>query len=414
MQISSLICEYNPFHNGHKKMLDFMREQQGATHIVACMSGNFTQRGEAAILDKVSRTRTALQNGVDLVIELDTVHATSSAEGFACGGVFLLNALGCVDTLTFGSECGNIELLRQAAEISNSLEIGKRIPILLKSGMTYAAAYQAAVREYSSESVSAVFREPNNLLAVEYIKALNKCQSPICPTTLRRFGTAHDSENTTADIASASYIRRLISENDMAYFNFVPESTRAEIQAAQAEGFAPHSLSFLERTLLYKLRTMPLEEIRCLPDVSEGLENRIQAAAKCSNYMEVLDSIKTKRYTAARLRRILLYILLGITKQDQKQLPYYIRVLGFNQRGREILKLAKTTARLPIYTRHADLKNMSPSAQKHFTSEIRHDAIYALTAPSPCWGIAPNPTRGSASRPCQGDTVPLDSRFWGE
>lgn len=381
MQISSLICEYNPFHNGHKKMLKLMRTQ-GATHIVACMSGNFTQRGEAAILDKTARTRIALQNGVDLVIESDVVHATSSAENFAYGGVFLLNALGCIDTLTFGSECGDIELLRQAAEISAAPEVGKRIPTLLKSGMTYAAAHQAAVQELSSEIIANIFREPNNLLAVEYIKALKKCQSSIQPRTICRVGVAHDAENSFADIASASYIRRLIIDNDTDYFHFVPESTKTEIQTALMNGLAPHSLNNLERTILYKFRTMSLEDIRRLPDVSEGLEYRILSAAQSCSYTELLDSIKSRRYTAARLRRIVLYALLGLTKQDRNRLPAYIRILGLNQRGREILKIAKGTARLPIYTRYADLKNFPPQAKALFESESRCDDIYALTAPT--------------------------------
>ncbi|MGN0537473.1 MAG: nucleotidyltransferase family protein [Acutalibacteraceae bacterium] len=380
MQISSLICEYNPFHNGHKKMLGLMR-QQGATHIVACMSGNFTQRGEAAILDKTARTRIALQNGADLVIELDVAHATSSAENFAYGGVFLLNALGCIDTLTFGSECGDVDLLRQAAEISASPEVGKHIPILLKSGMTYAAAHQTAVLEYGSERVANIFQEPNNLLAVEYIKALNKCQSPIQPRTIQRIGVAHDAENTAADIASASYIRRLIMDNDTTYFRFVPESTKMEIQTAFADGSAPHSLNCLERTILYKLRTMSLEEIRRLPDVSEGLEYRIRSVSQSCSYTELLDGIKSKRYTAARLRRIILYALLGLKKEDRHRLPCYIRILGLNQRGREILKIAKNTARLPIYTRYADLKNLPPQAKELFELESRCDDIYALTAP---------------------------------
>lgn len=375
MKISSLICEYNPFHNGHKALLDLMRER-GATHIAACMSGNFTQRGEPALLDKAARTRTALANGVDLVIELDTAHAASSAEGFAYGGVFLLNALGCVDTLTFGSECGDIELLQEAARVSASEAVSACIPILLKSGMTYAAAYQAALNEYAKADIAALFREPNNLLGIEYIKALNKLHSTIQPDTIRRIGTAHNTQSTTEGIASASQIRRLaLAGGD--YTPYVPKSTAGEIQAAHAGGRL-HSIEAAERLILYRLRTMTPEEIRSLPDVSEGLENRIRAAALCNSYAVLVNSIKTKRYTAARIRRILLYALLGLTKADQTQTPSYIRVLGFNERGQEILRLARRRAALPIYTRHADFKKLSPQAQSVFNFNARCDNLYPL------------------------------------
>lgn len=381
MQISSLICEYNPFHNGHKQMLDIMRAN-GATHIIACMSGNFTQRGEPAIIDKTRRTFSALQNGVDLVIELDTPHAIACAEKFALGGVMLLDALGCADTLCFGSECGSISLLEKAAQTVLAPEIDTLIPKLLKGGCSYASAHHCAVTEIAGEQIADILKEPNNILAVEYIKALYACGSSIKPQTIKRIGTAHDSEKTTDNIASASHIRNLIINGNTDYRHFVPSEVGNMIRDTVAKKECPNTILNLERTLIYKLRSMSVDEIRLLPDVSEGLEHRIYAAASACSYDELLTGIKSKRYTLARIRRILLCALLGITDKDVEEPPVYIRVLGLNRRGRDILKLAQKKSELPVYTRRSDISKTNSRIQYRIKQEDYYNDIYALAFPA--------------------------------
>lgn len=381
MQISSLICEYNPFHNGHKQMLEIMRAN-GATHIVACMSGNFTQRGEPAIIDKNRRTIFALQNGVDLVIELDTPNAVACAEKFALGGVMLLDALGCVDTLFFGSECGDISLLKKAAQAVLSPEVDALVPKLLKNGNSYATAHHRAVSEIAGEQIANILKEPNNILAVEYIKALHVCGSLIKPQTIKRIGTSHDSDKTSGNIASASHIRNLILNGNMDYQHFVPFDVGSMIQDTAVKKECPNTLLNLERTLIYKLRSMSIDEIRSLPDVSEGLEHRIHMASSACSYDELLTSIKSKRYTLARIRRILLCALLGITEKDIGKPPIYIRVLGLNRRGRDILKLAQKNACIPLYTRRSDTAKLDLNIQYRIEREDYYNDIYALAFPS--------------------------------
>ncbi len=372
MKISSLICEYNPFHNGHKYMIEKMREN-GSDIIIACMSGNFTQRGDFAVFDKYSRTRTALENGIDLVIELPVTYACATAEKFAFGGVYTLNSVGCTDDIYFGSECGDIDSLKETADILQSPELSDKIKYHLSLGQTFAKARENAVAEISEISAD-ILKSPNNILGIEYIKALNKLNSPISPKTIQRIGSEHDSTITTQNFASASLIRQMIYENNTDYFNYIPQKNIPEI----------HQLSKLETAFLYKLRTMSIEDFANLPDISEGLENRLYSAVKnaCS-IEEILQTVKTKRYTLARLRRILLHAFLNISRKDCDILPQYIKILGFSKNGKKILRIMRDTATIPVIMRYSDVKKLSPTAQYLYEIENRCDDIYALSSETP-------------------------------
>ena len=372
MKISSLICEYNPFHNGHKYMLDNIRKN-GSDIIIACMSGNFTQRGDLAVFDKYSRTRTALENGVDLVIELPVTYACATAEKFAFGGVYILNSLGCINDIYFGSERGNIDSLKETADILLSPELSEKIKYHLSLGNTFAKARQNAVSEISENSAG-ILKSPNNILGTEYIKALNKLNSPISPKTIQRIGSEHDSTITIQNFASASLIRQMIYENNTDFFNYIPQKNIPEI----------HEISKLETAFLYKLRTMSVEDFSNLPDISEGLENRLYSAVKNSCSVEsILQTVKTKRYTLSRSRRILLHAFLNISRKDCDILPQYIKILGFNQNGKNILRIMRDTAKLPVIMRYADVKKLSPTAQYLYSLETRCDDIYALSSETP-------------------------------
>ena len=375
MRVSSLICEYNPFHNGHKYMIEKMREN-GCEYIIACMSGNFTQRGDFAVFDKYSRTKTALENGIDLVIELPVIYSCATAEKFAFGGADILNSLGCVSEIYFGSECGNMEALRNTADILQSSEISEKIKKYLSLGQTFAKARENAVADIDKISAE-ILKSPNNILGIEYIKARNKINSPILPQTIQRVGSEHDSLTVCENTASATLIRKMIYENNQEFKKYIPSPVFSEI----------HDFKKLETAVLYKLRMMSLEDFKNLPDISEGLENRLYSAVRSGTSIEqILSLAKTKRYTLARLRRILLYAFLGITQNDCNMLPQYIKILGFSQNGKNILRTMRETAKLPVIMRYSDVKKLSPSAQYLYALESKCDDIYALSGENiiPC------------------------------
>ena len=338
MKTCGIIAEYNPFHNGHKFQIEETKRRFGATHIVAVMSGNFTQRGDVAIYDKYKRAEIALKNGVDLVIELPVAYALASAEQFALGAVSLLNSLGCVDMLSFGSECGDIELLHETAGAVIYAQNHDDFFRFMRGGDTFPVALQKTIEKYYESDIINTLTEPNNTLAVEYLKAMDELGCIFEPVTIGRTGAAHDGEETTENIASASKIRRMIlsGEDVSAYVPELPEADVADIRR-------------LETAILAKLRTMSCKEIEKAPNVLMGLENRIYKAARVSsNLAELYMLIKTKRYTLARIRRIVLACFLGIKKADLKNDPSYIRILGMNGKGREIL--AAADCKIPMDT----------------------------------------------------------------
>ena len=323
----AVISEFNPFHNGHKYLLNTAKSIAGEP-VIAVMSGSFTQRGEVALTGKFERTKTALKNGADLVIELPTVYAVSNAQRFAQCGVHIAKSFGCVNYLAFGCESDNIDNLIKASTAIDDAKVKEIIRAEMKSGNYYPRAVEKAVREIFGDEIADILQKPNNILAVEYIRSLKN--SDVKPLPIMRMGTAHDSVETSAEFASASQIRRLLRNGDSAE-KYLPE--------------VPQNITYsenLERATLYKLRTMSAEDIANLPDVGEGLENRIfNAVQNYNSVVEITNVVKTKRYTHARLRRIMTCALLGITEKLQTIPVEYARVLGFNENGADLLKSCK-------------------------------------------------------------------------
>lgn len=320
----AIISEFNPFHNGHKYLVDAVKQKTGEG-VVAVMSGSFVQRGEAAIADKFLRAEAALQNGVDLVLELPTAYAVANAQRFARCGVEIAKSLECVNYLAFGCETDDISLLKSAAACIDDKRVQKRVAEQMKEGCYYPRAIENAVREVLGNEVADVFKTSNNILALEYLRALNG--SKIKPLPIKRKGANHDSLEASGEISSASYIRRLLlSGGDASHFaEKLPQKiTRPEN---------------LERAVLYKLRGMTASDFASLPDVNEGLENRIaEAVCRCNSLTEIIDAVKTKRYTHARIRRIITCAFLGITESLQNTPCDYLRVLGFSSEGEKMLK----------------------------------------------------------------------------
>ncbi len=375
MKTAAVICEYNPFHYGHKFQLEQTRAL-GATHIVSVMSGDFTQRGDAAVCDKFARAKTALENGADLVLELPVRYSLCAAEGFARGAVGIISALGCVDMLSFGSESGDIAALREAAGAVEYAVRSDFFQLLMTSGNSYPAALAEAVNKFYTPDVYETISSPNNTLAVEYIKALDDIGSSIEPVTVQREGAEHDSADTAGKFASASAIRKLILSGED-YSAFAPET-----------GSPAADLRRLEPAILAKLRCMKPEDFEQVYDAAAGLGERLYKAVRRAGSLEELYFLtKTKRYTLARIRRAVLCAFLGVEKKMLREKDAYIRILGMNPRGREILSAAKAAGcALPLDTSLRALMDTSREAHRQgaFQSRCRDIWALALEKPLPC------------------------------
>lgn len=356
MKVCGIICEYNPFHNGHLHQITTLRKA-GYDKIIAVMSGNFAQRGAPCCADKWQRTAWALQNGVDLVIELPVVFALSSAEGFARGAVRILNGLGAVDALCFGSEHESLALLRQTAAflVEEPPLFRESLREYLRQGLSFPAARALAVENHIGQAAAELLRSPNAILGVEYIKALLQEKSAILPLPIPREASGYHSKTLSGGIASASAIRAALLQNKA---NQVRGTLPPEVYHSlcggiiQEEDFALPILSLLRRETP--------ESLRALPDVSEGLENRLFSAARSSGSLTALFmQAKSVRYPETRIRRICFNALLGISAARQRSglkngAPLYARMLGFRQSAADLLRRIKESASLPFISKAAD------------------------------------------------------------
>ena len=366
--VSAVICEFNPLHTGHEKALR-CASMEGTAPVVCILSGNFVQRGEPALYSKWLRTEAALRCGADLVIELPLPWAMAGAETFARGGVYLAAALGCTQ-LVFGSECGDIEPLQKAAAYLNSQAFTDDLHNAPAEEHTlpFASRRELVLANALGADAACVVQKPNNTLAVEYCKAIESLALPVRPVTLTRVGTPHDGE-IDGNTASASALRKLI---ECGKFN---EASRFMPDAAKNVfiGQSTASAKQLEKAVFYGLRTARKEDFLTVPDIGEGIENRIlDAAGKAETLEELYRLVKSKRYSHARIRRIVFSHFLGI--RATPELPPYLRVLGMNKTGASLLQ----NATLPVLTKTAELRNMSEECRMLFELESRADDIYAL------------------------------------
>ncbi len=371
MKTAAVVAEYNPFHKGHEYQLE-MTHRAGATHIVAVMSGNFVQRGEAAVFDKFLRASAAVKCGADLVVELPLPWAVSGAQTFARGAVSIADALGCVDMLSFGCECGNADMLTKVADSLYSSEFEEHLNAALPECTSFAAARQRAVGDILGSEYSTLLESPNNILAVEYIAAANLFNSSFELNAVSRIGDGYNYEKYSGEsFASATAIRGLI-RNGEDYSALVPEKAKG----LYSDEFSDESR--LETAVLYALRKLNVTDIALAPDVSEGLENRIYSAVReACRVEELLEMIKTKRYPTARLRRIILSLFLGIKAEHTQGMPPYIRILACNEEGKEILSAAKP--KVPLISRAAQFNALEGRAKEIFNLECTADDIYALS-----------------------------------
>ena len=335
MKIIGIVCEYNPFHLGHQKQINWIRQQfREECAIVCLMSGNFVQRGHPAIFDKALRAKAAVDSGADLVLELPTTYSLRSAEGFAAGGVEILGKF--CDFLCFGSETGDASTLMETAQALLSPEFTPLLRTQLDKGLSFPAARHAALEEMGVDA--SLLTSPNDILAVEYCKAILSQGSAMQPLPLRREGSYHDDTPDTEN-PSATALRALILENKP-WDAYVPGS-------ALLEG-PVHTLEAGERAILARLRTMSDEEFEALPYGSEGLWRKLMHAVRsCGTLEDILSATKSKRYTRTRLDRMVMCAHLGISQKTLEETAPWVRVLGFGNRGISVLKAARETGCFP-------------------------------------------------------------------
>lgn len=385
MPVAGVVAEFNPLHNGHAYLLSQAKQFAG-DGVVVVMSGNFTQRADLALLSSRWRTKAALSSGADLVLELPLPFAVGSAGFFARGGVETLAALGLVDTLFFGSECGNTDLLLQTADALLSQETDRVTKDFVRQGLSFPSARERAVRTCFSDTIADVLKSPNNVLGVEYILASKKLGAPFAFYSVPRVGTAHDAQTPQGDFASASFLRAQI-EKGFSVDRYMPAPALELLHEATEKGECPADFKKLETAVLAFLRKASPADFACVPDVSEGIENRILDAVRTADSLQaVFDNAKTKRYTHARIRRIVLCAFLGVTKEMQARGAPYLRVLGANKCGLKLLKRAEETAKKPILLRASDARALSEAGQSVFHLTCKATDLYNLTLPKtrPC------------------------------
>lgn len=377
MSVAGIICEYDPLHTGHAYLMAQAREA-GAEAVVCAISGNFTQRGGFAVTDKLSRAEMAVSCGADLVLEVPTVWAMSTAERFARGGVELLTRTGVVTELVFGSECGDLAGLRRAADCLESPEFTASLASLPEDGRTFAARRQAALSALLGQEGAAVLERPNNTLAVEYLRAIQRLGSPLAARTVRRAGAQHG-EGVSGGFASASWLRQLLAagETEQAAA-YMPPAAADILRREQAAGRVTDP-SLCGRAILARLRTMTADDWRRYDGGGEGLGNRLYQASRTGGTLEeVLAAAKTKRYPLARLRRMVLAAWLMLP-EPPAAVPY-LRVLAANETGRRLLRQMRD-AGAPVLTKPADAARLGPAAEALLAAESRCTDLYVLARP---------------------------------
>lgn len=379
MNAVGIVAEYNPFHNGHSRHIEETKRALGDDLPVVCvMSGDFVQRGEAAVWSKYARAEAAARCGADLVLELPLPWSVSSAEGFARGAVGILGALGCVSHLSFGSECGEVKPLETLALASMDPVMDAAVREELAGGVSYAAARQRALARSVGE-LSTILDTPNNILGVEYIKALYEQRLDMNVLTIPRWGAAHDGEG-EGDFRSAAELRAALGAG-RAVTAYMPAPAAHVFERERDRGRGPVLMSDMEPLLLSRLRMLPDEVFRGLPDASEGLGNRLAAAVREeATWDAVLSAAKSKRYALARLRRMALCACLGVQAGMALGTPPYARVLAATEKGREVLRECSGTSKIPVITKPAAVRDAGSEALSVYALGASAHDLYVLGA----------------------------------
>ena len=396
-QVLGIIGEYNPFHNGHLYHIAKSKEETGANYVICVISGNFVQRGNTSIINKWAKAKMALANWADLVIELPTIYSISSAENFAEGAIKILNSLKIVDTLSFGMETKDISILNNIANVLYA-EPKEYVTILaheLQKGNSFPKARENALMMYLNDikKYANVLSGSNNILGIEYLKALKKTKSDIMPVGIKREKVLYNDEYMVDEFASATAIRKMLMTRQFDDIRkTMPRSSYQILGQELKDGHYVIDLSKFEKEIMYALRKMTIEQIKNLPDVTEGLEVSIKNAAEsCNKLDDLINIIKSKRFTQTRIQRILLYALLGIDKKKMdvaRKISPYVRVLGLNNRGKQLLsEIVRNNPKINIVT--SVKKYMDNVGNKNLKEMLQTDIfatnIYTLGYESDSW-----------------------------
>lgn len=373
MKIMGIVAEYNPFHNGHRQHIEESRKLiEQDTAVVCVMSGDFVQRGDCAIFSKYARAEAAVLGGADLVLELPLPWCMLSAEGFARGAVGLLGQLHCVDYLSFGSECGDVRTLSALAQAIIDPAMDAAVLEELDEGISYAAARQRALEKQIGQMASSL-EAPNNILAVEYIKALINQRLTIEPVTITRTGSQHDEPG-----GSASELRAMLAQGKPVNHS-VPKDSFTIYAREIRDGRGPVTLDELESAILSRLRIISPRGFASVPDAAEGLDNRLYAAAREEATLSgVISAAKSKRYALSRIRRMAMCASLGITSEMAETLPPYARVLAANEKGRAALRTISDKTSIPVITKPASVREAGPECEGLFAMNSSAHDLYVL------------------------------------
>ena len=396
-RVLGIIAEYNPFHNGHLYHIARAKQETNAQYIIAVISGNFVQRGNTSIVNKWVKARMALLNGVDLVIELPSVYSISSAENFAEGAIKIFNSLGVVDTISFGMETSDISTLNNIANVlyNEPKEYLTMLNHELKKGNSFPKARENALMVYLNDikRYANVLSGSNNILAIEYLKAIKKTKSTINPVGIKREKVLYNDEYMVDEFASATAIRKMLMTRQFDDIRkTMPRSSYQILGQELKDGHYVIDLSKFEKEIMYALRKMTIEQIKNLPDVTEGLEVSIKNAAEsCNRLDDLINIIKSKRFTQTRIQRILLYALLGIDKKKMdvaRKISPYVRVLGLNNKGKQLLsEIVRNNPKINIIT--SVKKYMDNVGNKNLKEMLQTDIfatnIYTLGYESDSW-----------------------------
>lgn len=393
MNITAIIAEYNPFHNGHAYHIQQSKKETHATYCIVIMSGNFVQRGVPAIIDKYTRTKMALLNGADLVLELPTPYACSNAEVFAQGAINILTKLNCITHLAFGSEHGDISLFQKAANynLNETLEYQKKLKNGLKNGLSFPKArHQAMLATYPELSINltlnSLFQEPNNILGIEYCKALSLYNSPIIPTTIKRQGSHYHDEHLVPSFSSATAIRNQLSQANLLQLTTQMPSNALNLLKETWEKTCPVLMddcsAQLHQMLLHYAYTN--HDFISIADISPDFSDKIiKILPNYHSFSKFCEQLKSKDITSTRISRNLLHILLGLTTTQLESFTSpsfqpYAKVLGFNQSSAPLLKTIKNCSAIPLITKNANAQNLlkNTPALELFLFEIHATNLY--------------------------------------
>ena len=373
MKTAAIICEYNPFHNGHKYQIDTARQITDCDCVVGLMSGNYVQRGDFAIFPKSVRSQMAIAGGMDLIIENPSYCVLRSAEGYAHSAVYTLDALGCVDYLVFGAECYNVDKLYKIADflVCETREFKNILTRKTSEGIPFATARAYAVRELLGNETDYIIGQPNNLLAIEYIKAIIRLNSNIKPVLVCRKGVNHNDIETKGEFASATCIRDYIAK-EMDISDYIPDCCRKMYNKKT------FNYGTADSAVLSALCLRDVSYFKRISGISEGLENKIKREVfNCTEIDALTESVKSKRYAYTRIRRAVMCAYLGIEKEEAELLPQYIKILEFNDTGRQLLNTAKKTAKITLAKNAAPLlKNKTAITQ--WKKELERDRVYDI------------------------------------